>query len=115
MTFTPACREAAQRLTQDIDEVAPEEKQGDLLKEEPKGKVVEKSKEQKGRILLVDDEEVIRDSLGELLTACGFFVYKADSVDNAATVLERQADILRQVSDTATKLAATADAARERR
>lgn len=58
------------------------------------------AKEQlKGCVLLVDDEEAIRESLGELLTACGFTVYTASSVDNAAKVIEEQSDIEAVISD----------------
>ena len=53
----------------------------------------------KGIILIVDDEAPIRDSLGELLTACGFEVTTADSVDAAAAVLEKRRDIEAILSD----------------
>lgn len=53
----------------------------------------------KGCVLLVDDEEAIRESLGELLTACGFTVHTASSVDNAVKVIEQQDDIEAIVSD----------------
>jgi DNA-binding NtrC family response regulator len=53
----------------------------------------------KGIILIVDDEAPIRDSLGELLTACGFEVTTADCVDAAAAVLEKRSDIEAILSD----------------
>ena len=53
----------------------------------------------KGCVLLVDDEEAIRDSLGELLTACGLTVHLADSVDSAVKVIEKQDDIEAIISD----------------
>ena len=53
----------------------------------------------KRRVLLVDDEEAIRESLGELLTECGFNVSLADSVDNAVKVLENETDVEAIVSD----------------
>lgn len=43
----------------------------------------------KGCVLLVDDEEAIRESLGELLTACGFKVLLADSYKSAVSVLNK--------------------------
>ncbi|MBF0122825.1 MAG: response regulator [Candidatus Omnitrophica bacterium] len=53
----------------------------------------------KGCVLLVDDEEAIRESLGELLEACGFQVCTASSVDNAIKLLEKQDDVEAIVSD----------------
>lgn len=53
----------------------------------------------KGCVLLVDDEEAIRESLGELLTACGFSITTADCVDNAIKVIQKQDDIEAIVSD----------------
>ncbi|MBF0477943.1 MAG: response regulator [Candidatus Omnitrophica bacterium] len=53
----------------------------------------------KGYVLLVDDEDPIRESLEELLTACGFKVYNGNCVDNAIKVLEKQDDIEAIVSD----------------
>ncbi len=53
----------------------------------------------KGVILIVDDEAPIRDSLGELLTACGFNVTTADCVDAAAAVLDKRHDIEAVLSD----------------
>lgn len=53
----------------------------------------------KGNVLLVDDEEAIRESLGELLTACGLTVQTASSVDNAIKLLEKQGDIEAIISD----------------
>jgi DNA-binding NtrC family response regulator len=46
-------------------------------------------REHKGCVLLVDDEEAIRESLGELLTACGFKTVLADSYKNAVSVLKK--------------------------
>lgn len=57
------------------------------------------AKDNKGIILIVDDEAPIRDSLGELLTACGFDVTTADCVDAAIKVLEKRTDIETIVSD----------------
>lgn len=53
----------------------------------------------KGNVLLVDDEEAICDSLGELLTACGFTVRTASSVDNAVKAIEKQDDLEAIISD----------------
>lgn len=53
----------------------------------------------KGIILLVDDEEAIRESLGDLLMACGFEVNTADCVDNAIKVLNKRDDIEAIISD----------------
>jgi len=52
-----------------------------------------------GCVLLVDDEEAIRESLSELLEALGFKVYTADCVDNAIKVINKQTDIEAIVSD----------------
>lgn len=52
-----------------------------------------------GYVLLVDDEEAIRESLGELLTTCHFKVSLADCVDNAIKVIEKDPDIEAIVSD----------------
>lgn len=56
-------------------------------------------KPKKGRILMVDDDAAIRESLGELLTNCGFEVLQADSCDNAAKVLESEKGIEAILSD----------------
>lgn len=53
----------------------------------------------KGRVLFVDDEKPIRESLEELLTACGFEILTADSVDNAVKVLESSKGIEAIISD----------------
>ena len=47
----------------------------------------------KGCVLLVDDEESIRESLGELLTACGFKMLLADSYKSAVSVLKGSEEI----------------------
>ena len=44
--------------------------------------------ENEGTVLLVDDEEAIRDALGELLETCGFEVLLADCYSAAVKVLE---------------------------
>jgi DNA-binding NtrC family response regulator len=53
----------------------------------------------RGCILLVDDEEAIRESLGELLAECGFKVHTAETVDSAAKTLEKRDDIEAIISD----------------
>lgn len=53
----------------------------------------------KGTVLLVDDEEAIRESLGELLTVCGFAVRLADSYDSAVKMLQADDGIEVVVSD----------------
>lgn len=53
----------------------------------------------KGCVLLVDDEEAIRESLGELLTTCGYEVQTADSVDNAILFLRKHNEIEAIISD----------------
>ncbi len=53
----------------------------------------------KGYVLLVDDEEAIRESLGELLEACGFTVCTADCVDNAIKLLAKDMEIEAIISD----------------
>jgi DNA-binding NtrC family response regulator len=58
-----------------------------------------KPKANAGRILLVDDEEPIRESLGELLTACGFEVLTADSYKSAVKILEQSIEIEAVLSD----------------
>lgn len=52
-----------------------------------------------GTVLLVDDEEAIRESLGELLTVCGFTVRTADSCDSAVKALKANKHIEAVVSD----------------
>lgn len=56
-------------------------------------------KKYSGSVLLVDDEEAIRESLGELLTVCGFSVRTADSCDSAIKVLKAEDDLEVVVSD----------------
>lgn len=46
-----------------------------------------------GCVLLVDDEEAIRDSIGELLDACGFKVLLADCFKNAVKTLDSGEEI----------------------
>ncbi|MBF0533013.1 MAG: response regulator [Candidatus Omnitrophica bacterium] len=46
-----------------------------------------------GHVLLVDDDEAIRESLGELMEACGYTVQRADCVKNAIKVLEAHDEI----------------------
>lgn len=48
---------------------------------------------EKGCILMVDDDQSIRESLGELLSVCGFTVLQADCYDAAVKVLSAQNDI----------------------
>ena len=43
-----------------------------------------------GTVLLVDDEKAVRESLGELLTTCGFNVLLADSCKNAVKALKEK-------------------------
>ncbi len=50
-------------------------------------------KKMDGRVLLVDDEEAIRESLGELLDACGFEVLTAHCYDAACKVLKEDEEI----------------------
>lgn len=45
-----------------------------------------------GSVLLVDDEEVIRESLGDFLRNKGFTVALADSLNSAVTVLEKSGE-----------------------
>ena len=45
-----------------------------------------------GVVLLVDDEEAILESLGELLDACGFKVFTADGYDPAVKILQERSD-----------------------
>lgn len=52
-----------------------------------------------GYVLLVDDEDAIRESLGELLESCGFKITTANCVDNAIKVLETNSEIEAIVSD----------------
>jgi len=53
--------------------------------------------ENKGCVLLVDDEEPIRESLGELLEACGFEIFLADCYKAAVGVIEEKKDFLEAV------------------
>ncbi|MBF0217438.1 MAG: response regulator [Candidatus Omnitrophica bacterium] len=53
----------------------------------------------KGLVLIVDDEEPIRESLSELLEACRYEVLVADCVDNAIKVIDKHADIDAIISD----------------
>ncbi len=57
-----------------------------------------KAKDQ-GNVLLVDDEDEIREALEELLSAVGYTVSTANSVDNAIHVLEQKMNIEAIVSD----------------
>ncbi|MFC1461973.1 response regulator [Verrucomicrobiota bacterium] len=52
-----------------------------------------------GRILLVDDEEIIRESLGEFLQGHGFKVLLADSCDAAVRVLMGDEEIEAVICD----------------
>ena len=52
-----------------------------------------------GRVLFIDDEESIRESLSELLTACGFQVLLADSYKSAVGVLGKNEEIEAIVCD----------------
>ena len=58
-----------------------------------------KKQERGGRVLLVDDEEAIRESLGELLDACGFEAFTADCYDAAVKVLKENEGIEAIVCD----------------
>lgn len=62
-------------------------------------KPVEKKQNHEGLILLVDDEESIRESLGDLLDACGFKVFTADGVDKGIAVLTQNPGIETVLSD----------------
>jgi len=53
--------------------------------------------ENEGFILLVDDEEAIRDSLSELLDACGFEVQVADCYKNAVKIIDQHQDKIEAV------------------
>jgi len=55
--------------------------------------------DQKYRVLLVDDEEVIRDSVGMLLREHGFDAMTASSVDEALSILKKEGDINTIISD----------------
>lgn len=57
------------------------------------------AKVSKGCVLLVDDDEPIRDSLSELLTMCGFEVLTAESVDAGAASIEKNGKIEAVVCD----------------
>jgi len=52
-----------------------------------------------GCVLFIDDEKSIRESLSELLTACGFQVLLADSYKNAVSVLEKDGEIEAAICD----------------
>ncbi len=53
----------------------------------------EKKSPDEGCVLVVDDEEPIRESLSELLGKCGFTVLLAESYDSAVAVLEANREI----------------------
>jgi len=53
----------------------------------------------KGCILLTDDDDAIRESLGELLESSGFKVLTANCVDAAIKVLESNDEIEAMISD----------------
>ena len=53
----------------------------------------------KGCVLLVDDEESIRESLGELIESCGFKVLLADGYKSAVGILGKNEDIEAIISD----------------
>jgi len=53
----------------------------------------------KGFILLTDDDDAIRESLGELLESFGFKVLTANCVDAAIKVLETNNEIEAMISD----------------
>jgi len=56
--------------------------------------------ENEGTVLLVDDEEAIREALGELLESCGFEILLADCYKSAVKVLDKDhAKIEAVVSD----------------
>ena len=52
-----------------------------------------------GCVLLVDDEQAIRESLGELLESCGFKVLSADGYANAVKIIDSNDEIEVIVSD----------------
>lgn len=56
-------------------------------------------KQNQGCVLLVDDEEAIRESLGELLESCGFKILTADGYKNAVKKIESHKDIEAIISD----------------
>ncbi|MFT5207593.1 MAG: DNA-binding NtrC family response regulator, partial [Candidatus Omnitrophota bacterium] len=58
-----------------------------------RGVIIMAQKMDEGTILCVDDEEAIRDALGELLEASGFKVYTADGYEAAVEILEGKAEI----------------------
>ena len=68
--------------------------EGELVYEinDPRRKEVKKENDD-GCVLLIDDEEAIRESLGELLDVCGFRVLLADGYRNAVKVLKRDEEI----------------------
>ena len=51
------------------------------------------NKADKGCLLMVDDDADIRESLGELLKACGFRIYQADCYDAAVPILDKEKDL----------------------
>ena len=55
--------------------------------------MVEESKYGEGFVLIVDDEEAIREALGELLEACGFTVRTADCYETAVHEFKSNPDI----------------------
>ncbi|MBF0384232.1 MAG: response regulator [Candidatus Omnitrophica bacterium] len=52
-----------------------------------------------GIVLLVDDEESIREALGDLLEACGYTTYKADCYKSAVKELSAHPDIETVICD----------------
>ncbi|MBF0521922.1 MAG: response regulator [Candidatus Omnitrophica bacterium] len=52
-----------------------------------------------GCVLLVDDDDAIRESLGELLESCGFKIFTANCVDNGIKVIETNNEIEAIISD----------------
>lgn len=52
-----------------------------------------------GCVLLVDDDDAIRESLGELLESCGFKVFTANCYENAVKVIESNDEIEAIISD----------------
>ena len=47
-----------------------------------------------GFVLLVDDDDAIRESLGELLESCGFTILRANCVDNGIKVIAENPDLV---------------------
>ena len=60
---------------------------------------MKKEEDQRPRVLLVDDEEVIRDSVGALLMENGFDITTAASVDKALSILKNEDDFNAIISD----------------